>query len=186
MPTRHTSYKSREFRGERLGSELAAWLNGEKLDEGDSSPEESRQGVLCVIAAIHDLESLAAKHGQPKKWKTEPADVLRQEQLLTMILSQHAFHHGLVWEAGEGLVWTQFGTTATLRVGEVLDLHKAGLLGRIRKCSCNRWFFARFSHQVSHSEKCRRDLYEKTDEYRAHRRKKAREYYWLHKNKNVK
>ena len=71
----------------------------------------------------------------------------------------------------------------------VMDLARIaeiGLLGRLRECTCGRWIWARFSHQQHCSSKCREKYFRSSESWKAHRREKAREYYWLRKNKNVK
>lgn len=182
---------ARAYRGESVGAPLAKWLNGENEDRFDKSNEESRSNVLWVIKTICEIESFAAKYGPAEGWKEEPTEVLHLERLLTMVLSDYTFHPGFNWNRERGFEWGDFNTgdrpaEETWKIRAVVDLSEAGLLDRIRKCSCNLWFFARFPHQISHSSKCRRNLYEKTDLYRAHRKRKAREYYWLHKTKNTK
>src|SRR6266496_1284464 len=57
---------------------------------------------------------------------------------------------------------------------------------RIMECNCGKWFYAKFEHQKYCSSKCREKAFRSTPEWKEYRRGKAREYYWLHKNKNVK
>lgn len=58
---------------------------------------------------------------------------------------------------------------------------------RIFECpQCGRWMYARFSHQRFCSGKCREREFKSSDEWKAKRRDKAREYYRLHKKANVK
>ena len=56
---------------------------------------------------------------------------------------------------------------------------------RILECACERWFYQRFSHQKFCSAKCRDKANKATPQSKEYRRRKAREYYWLHKHKNV-
>lgn len=56
---------------------------------------------------------------------------------------------------------------------------------RIRECDCGKWFFARFSHQRFCSTKCREKAFRSSPEWKDYRRRKAREYYWLHKSGKV-
>jgi hypothetical protein len=59
-------------------------------------------------------------------------------------------------------------------------------IGRIRECVCGKWLYSKFSHQKFCSAKCREKAFRSSPEWMEYRRNKAREYYWLHKNKNVK
>jgi hypothetical protein len=200
---RRTKRAPRNYRGEYDGGKLAAWLNGEEEmddfliwqarespDEFTEAFKESRNNVLSVIETIRELEALSEKYGPAASWTELPKDVEQEEHLLTMMLGEYSFSPTLGWVRGEGFKWDEYNAghrpaDETWLIRQVTNLSAAGLLGRIRKCSCGLWFFARFAHQVSHSSKCRRNLYEKTDSYRAHRREKAREYYRLHKTKNI-
>lgn len=62
----------------------------------------------------------------------------------------------------------------------------ARTIERVAECSCGKWFFVKFEHHKFCSSKCRDKANKSTPESREYRRNKAREYYWLHKNKNVK
>jgi hypothetical protein len=52
----------------------------------------------------------------------------------------------------------------------IMDLARDGLLGRIRRCDCKDWFFARFSHQKFCCTRCQQNYYRSSEEYRANRR----------------
>jgi hypothetical protein len=71
-------------------------------------------------------------------------------------------------------------------------IHEAcelGLLSRLARCgysSCGEWFFRRVEGQKFHRAKCREAAFKSTPEWKAYRAQKAREYYWLHKRKNIK
>jgi hypothetical protein len=71
-------------------------------------------------------------------------------------------------------------------VFDLAQLAQMDLLDRIKKCSCGHWMFARFSHQRFCSVRCREREFRSSPEWKEYRRKKAREYYRLHKNKNTK
>lgn len=70
----------------------------------------------------------------------------------------------------------------------VLWLSRKGFLHLVRKCDyepCRRWFYAKFDHQVSCTDKHRIAKYRSTPQFREQKNQKQREYYDLHKNKNV-
>jgi len=59
----------------------------------------------------------------------------------------------------------------------ILDLARAGQLGRVRQCSCcGKWLYAKFRHQNYCSTKCQQDDYRNSDEWRTRRRLYMREY----------
>jgi hypothetical protein len=56
---------------------------------------------------------------------------------------------------------------------------------RITECTCGKWFFRRFAHQRFCRAKCRDKAHKSSPKWQEYRRQKARDYYWLHKTKNV-
>ena len=56
---------------------------------------------------------------------------------------------------------------------------------RIEECDCGKWFFMKFKHQRFCSARCRDRANKSSPKWREYRRNKAREYYWLHKTRNV-
>jgi hypothetical protein len=59
----------------------------------------------------------------------------------------------------------------------ILDLAKAGLLNRLRRCSrCHKWLYAKFRHQSFCSTICQQKHYAKSEEWRAKRREYMRRY----------
>jgi hypothetical protein len=80
----------------------------------------------------------------------------------------------------------EFSYDDTDAVFHLARLAEQGLLDRLKRCRCGRWMFARFSHQRFCSSKCREQEFRSSSDWKEHRRKKAREYYWLHKTKNTK
>jgi hypothetical protein len=68
----------------------------------------------------------------------------------------------------------------------VVDALQHGWIERIALCQCGRFFFARFSHSRFCSAECRVAFWESSPERKAQKRKKAREYYQLHRYGNTK
>jgi hypothetical protein len=56
---------------------------------------------------------------------------------------------------------------------------------QIKECDCGKWFFRRFAHQKFCCAKCRDKANKSSPEWQEYRRHKAREYYWLHRTRNV-
>lgn len=73
--------------------------------------------------------------------------------------------------------------------GAVLDLlnvfREPGSWWRVSHCHCGRYYFRRFRHQRFCSEVCRVKKFRSSEEWKEYRRRKAREYYWLHKTKHT-
>lgn len=68
-----------------------------------------------------------------------------------------------------------------------VGLAQEGRIQSVRQCkSCVRWFFAKFSHSKFCSEACKTTFHRENPDEKERRRKQARHYYSLHKNKNVK
>lgn len=71
-------------------------------------------------------------------------------------------------------------------------IHEAcerGVLSKLARCEypkCARWLLIRVPGQRFHSSRCREYAFKSTTEWRAYRAKKAREYYRLHRDKNIK
>ena len=69
------------------------------------------------------------------------------------------------------------------------DLADEGLLSSLKQCSlldCGRWYSAVRSNMTYCKVKCRRKHHAMSEDYRTKRRIKMRDYYRLHKTKNVK
>lgn len=68
----------------------------------------------------------------------------------------------------------------------VMDALESGLLPKIARCQCGTFFFARSSHSRFCSASCRVTYWENSEIRKAQKRKRARQYYSLHRNKNTK
>jgi hypothetical protein len=69
----------------------------------------------------------------------------------------------------------------------LIELLRSGGIARVGACKhCHKLFFARFSHQEFCSQPCRTKDRQSTPEWKDYQRKKAREYYRLHKSGKVK
>lgn len=59
----------------------------------------------------------------------------------------------------------------------VMNLVEAGLIDRVRQCSCGKWFFAHNIQMRHHAARCRQRDYKSTPEWREKRNRYMREYY---------
>ena len=76
-----------------------------------------------------------------------------------------------------------FESSAVRGLMKLAELHA---LDSLKRCSqCETWFFARFSHQQFCRTECRIKHNASSDQWKEYKRKKAREYYRLHKSRRV-
>jgi hypothetical protein len=66
----------------------------------------------------------------------------------------------------------------------VVDALEHGSIEKIRQCQCEKFFFARSSLARFCSVGCRVAFWESSEQRKAQKRKKAREYYWLNKRRD--
>jgi hypothetical protein len=194
--------EKRESRDAKVAGRLAEWLN-------ESGDVKAKNRVLSLLRDIHTicdtpLEEVV-EDGElvdrfiPKSEKEYRAAGLR----IFQTFKKYKFYP-MVWAWGDSLVcqWAPLsgpagkfkkhwpplfeeGYTENEAIYEITWLMPKAIAG-LRQCSCGKWFFKKFSHQRFCSVKCREREFRSTDEWKAYRREKAREYYWLQKNKNVK
>jgi hypothetical protein len=63
----------------------------------------------------------------------------------------------------------------------IVDLAREGLLGKLRRCYCNNWFFAGFSHQKFCCVRCQQKYYRSSEDYKAMRRAYMKDLRKLHR-----
>jgi hypothetical protein len=91
-----------------------------------------------------------------------------------------------------GIVFAPWESVDRYRASEfhsvdcLLNLFELDVLSRVRICDCGRYFYARSTLSRFCCKSCRELFWENSEMRKNQKRKKAREYYWLHKNKNVK
>jgi len=185
------SDSGRRFAGEGKASRLVHWLNNPK-------DEAARARVLRLHGLLFELVKTATpeKNPEPYTYPKSPWEKLRAR--INRILLKYPVCRQVIWfrigyfmTASIPLVERRYRNVNMLtESGAVLDLLAVfnGPEGwwRIAQCHCGRYYFRRFRHQRFCSAACRVRKFRSTEEWKAYRRIKAREYYWLQKNKNVK
>jgi hypothetical protein len=68
---------------------------------------------------------------------------------------------------------------------ELIKLARFGLLDRIRRCGCGRWFFAKRGNQAAHDGRCRKQKYERGSRDKNGRREYMRWYYMMYQSPNA-
>jgi hypothetical protein len=185
----HVSETKRIFAGENRARWLIDWLNNTK----DAA---ARARVLELHRLLFDLVKTATPDKNlPEFDPKSPWEKLRK-RVNRILLRYPVFAH---------VIWFRIGYFTTVYVplterryrkhnlltesGAVLDLlsvfREPGSWWRVSQCHCGRYYFRRFRHQRFCSEACRVKEFRSSEEWKAHRRNKAREYYWLHKTKHT-
>jgi hypothetical protein len=190
----------REYSNEKTGKRIVEWLS-------DPSTDRPRNRIRNLLHDLHDM----ARSWELVDDGDGGAFQLRENRVQTFLkIARRVSHlfrsykfYPLVWPFGPGLIqqWAPItGPDGTFKkrwppiAGEYTDNQAIYELTwlmanhdilRIRQCDCGRWLYARFRHQRFCSAKCRDKANKLTPKWREYRRKKAREYYWLHKNMNI-
>jgi hypothetical protein len=91
------------------------------------------------------------------------------------------------WGFGHRRITRRIAVREMDAVQKLIDIADNGQFSALTVCvACEKWFFRKFSHQRFCSESCRMGNYRQSDSWKAYKRDKAREYYWLHKLGKVK
>jgi hypothetical protein len=184
---RQVSDNRHQFRGEKRGDRLAEWLN--------AGVGKDRQRIIGLIEDLQSITSYTLILHQAGKY----LDDEKLEQLEERINKRLSFYKGgvpalsAVDETGRGIfrLWIQSTSKLRLDEWEALDLttalSKQGLIDSVRICEqCEKWFFARFSHQhFCPGGKCRTKHYRSSESFKADRREYARENYRLKRDGKV-
>jgi hypothetical protein len=185
---------ARDYYGRFDAEPLLAWLN-RISSRKDEAARIAVAKVILIMESIGSIQDKAAKLMPVGGWKSKPRAVRDEETALNARLSNYEFVYGLDSSKPSPMVWTlrsmedptgvAYIPGETLAVHHVVELAKQGLVGKVRKCDCGKYFFARLPSQRFHGKECRVQFWEKSPERKARRREKAREYYNLHKSGKV-
>jgi hypothetical protein len=179
----------RELKMDGAGDHIAMWLNGvTPVGYPETITRLKKKRILDLLdlgRRAFDLQQSA-----PKKFAKEVDSLLgelntRFEEYgaspLLELDSQGRF------VLGRSMIGSRRRSMVeALLVHEITSLMSDGLLNRIRRCTCDSWFFARNDRQRSCSGKCRHKLYEQSEKYKAKRKNYNRDYYLLRKSGKVK
>jgi hypothetical protein len=166
----------RNYFGEFDAAVLIEWLNSKARPQGD--PVETLLNMnagLPAVSTAQDIESYLARLVRRSKLAVAP--------VLKAIPNK--------WEIN----WRMVGHMDPLQglaLIRLLHLAEKGALGRVRKCTCGRWFYARFEHQRFHAAKCQQEAFRRDPDWKRYRarymrelrhEKKSREQKWLRASK---
>ena len=197
---RHGIKPLRDFSGEGLCRNLLKWLNA---DEHDLPRRRIRQLLRNFRIVTTNWAEVADEDGGGALAFSGSHDAYKRAVKEIVGLLRHYKFSPIIWNFGPALInqWTpRTGPSGRFTrrwppvdgqyddvqaVYELTWLTRGEGINRIRECGCGKWFFRRFAHQRFCSSKCRDKANKSSPEWQEHRRRKAREYYWLHKTKNV-
>jgi hypothetical protein len=201
-------FKGRTYYGENVGAHVTNWLN-EPPEDPDYPviwgrvfwDKKSAKRILTLlkdfVAILEMLKKLSPnfdwRWGQRPDPKNLPPEGFHElESKLNDQLRKYRIIPSFTATRGRQWVIENVVGDSPRPYGElvaahsIIELAKLGLLSRIIKCDCGKWYFARFQHQRCCSDACRRKLYEKTPAFKKARREYMRQYYWLKKSGKVK
>lgn len=194
----------RIYSGEKEARDVVGWLNWRRFK--DEAAERLYQKLAGKGRPVYPqqcrvIEILRLYQQVKADWEirasTDPKHVDQQKgvralRMLTRKLRRYTFYPVFLPHFPIRFGWWPTRKQSPDRyddVSAVLDIAKLAerdLLGRLKECPCGKWIWARFSHQRFCSAKCREREFRSSEQWKEHRRQKAREYYKLHKSGKVK
>jgi hypothetical protein len=194
---------SRKYSGESGAVTLVRWLNECKDVQAKNRIRGLLNGVMRMMGAAAVMPA-AASYTDGDEWGRHPgvkSFEARQRYVNRLLKRYRAVPQVMAWKvprgSGEVLDW-HFSWSPTeewssvrrglSEFGAVVAIFSLGTKGlfRLRPCGCGKAFFKRFAHQKFCSDVCRIKFYSNDPKWKAYRAGKARDYYWLHKKKNIK
>jgi len=182
--------RARRFTGEAEAMPLVEWLNNTK-------DAKARTTVLKLHSLLRELLKTANSQGNPSPHDPKTTWNRLRRQINTILLRYPVCEH-VIWFR-PGFFMTGHIPLAGRRIAKNNLLTETGAVfqllavfrktqnsWRLAQCDCGKYYFRRFRHQRFCSEVCRTQKFRSSEKWKAYRRDKAREYYWLHKKKNTK
>jgi hypothetical protein len=196
----HGLGSKREFSGEESCRGVIAWLNEPQDDPGRRRIRQLLRSIQILannwveVIDEDDGATALAHRGDAKEYKKAYKDAftLLRRYRFSPLLFPFAYRMICQWTPIAGPAghyrgqWPPIGPYTEYSAVIELTWNFGENLAKVKECFCGRWFFLRFAHKKFCSSKCRDKANKTLPQAREYRRKKAREYYWLHKNKNTK
>ena len=189
LPVSHVLGRKRHFAGENEAYSVMEWLNTTELKAAKARVLEL-QDLMRELVRTNTAKGNVSPHDETTPWNILRARINKK-------LLRYPFCHQLIWFrhpyflTGLRPLWT--GGATDVRFSEagavfatLLVFQQPDGWRRIAQCDCQKYYFRRFSHQRFCGEPCRLKKFHASEKWKEYRRNKAREYYWLHKNANVK
>jgi len=188
-PLKQTDRSGRPFDVMEDGSSLARYLNralAEPLLRSSVQPVE--RIVLRLTAMTDEISREWAAFTSRIKPSPDGITRVRSEQLrqFNALLEPHTWHlYAVGWRRKGDRAVPVFCDMPTLGTDSMADLMfsiiqlaRAGLLDRLRKCAgCGIWFFARKPWAKFHSDACKKKTHRSTPEFKQKNKVDQRNYY---------
>jgi hypothetical protein len=194
--------QGRRYSGEVEAEGLVRWLNECKDQQAQKRIRCLVDAVFLMVSAACDLPNGADYEDDPDGWfrHTSVRKFRACESRVRRLLKPYrAVPWVMAWKAHEAhavktfFSWSAIDRWSSVRhglseFGAVLSIMRIGpeQLFRVYFCRCGKALFQRFAHQKFCSDACRIRFYSDDPKWKIYRATKAREYYQLHKNKNIK
>lgn len=193
---KHTSHElraRRAYRGEKTAKALAKWLNKPPssdhaawlMDEtsGHALVERFLMDAQTVFRQLAKFQNVAGFHAARRK-KQLSAQFWKSYERLNDTLGEFALVPFVDFESvyeGRAVSWSVADQSPVAHVARqlnrVLGLLADDAVEKVRRCKqCQKWFFARFSHQTFCKSSCQHQEFSLTDDFRAKRAAYMREY----------
>ena len=199
MPKPQSHHPERRYHGEDFGSEVAKFLNNFPGIPHRINLEPGQKRILFLLEMLRPIA-----FGKPvySKGDSRLANLTRVNRRLSRYRTyslagptEASFlprTAALLTEPfGLGFIKVTVGTNAAASYEcnaayALMRLAELNSLNSLKTCKqCGLWFFAKFAHQEACRKECRIKHNSSSDKWKAYKRKKAREYYQLHKTGKV-
>lgn len=181
--------KSRNYRGEAEAADLLEWLNPKNPSDVRQQAKDEVASIVKLVQSLYEMANKSSRKGLPEEFKSA-------QTRLNEWLMQYEFVNRLDYEETSGMTWSLSNSDDLLArdyvkgeaesIARIVELARMGLISRVRRCECGQYFFACFQRQRFHAKECREHFWEASPQRKEQKRKKAKEYYGLHKNHNTK
>jgi len=184
MPIDKIRGQKRTFQGESQAKPLLRALNGEMNSDAKAKNVVDTRSLRVLVSRLQRLGTSEYQSYALNRF-------LKRYVATPMVLPNYLGNPERKDDPEWQLIWSRNGDrnhpfTELRLVIIAIELAISGHIHALRQCPvCNRWIYGRFEQQKFCSAKCK-DVCRRSDPaWQEERRKRAREYYWLHKNKNV-
>jgi hypothetical protein len=195
--TRSRRHVLRTYAGERDAKPLVEWLNRQPKTSEHRRIEKLLANLAKVRQKYGEGEQELRLDGNPRlrglTWQIAalPKSLYGKDFNVALREAQAELARHKVWPTLEGVSnprtrasgsilsfgWRHSRDKAADAVLHIVMLGKDGNLWRVRQCRhCEKWFYARFSHQGFHSNRCQMAEYKASPSWRERRQKYMRDY----------
>jgi hypothetical protein len=187
----------REYAGEQLANTLLNWLNSRKRTVDHQRIVRLLMNLAVLRRAFGEDETARIWNAGNSKlrgltWSVRGSSAMMGREFNRALrgarreLSRHRMWpdiYDITDRANSrartkvDFIWNAGNSAASEAVLQIVLLGQEGLLWRVRQClACERWFYARFSHQHYCGTRCQQGHYKRSPEWREHRRKYMQKY----------